>query len=327
MISLIAPAGNYDMGVEALARGADELYAGLKNWSLRSPCFEMTLDDIRRLLHATQEKGKTLRVCLNTYPWEGDLPSFDSEVERLVNMGVRSFVLADVGNITVVRRRYPDVSIQASVACDIRNIDDVRSLDDAGASAVTLLWPTRSFIAQIRRETKLDVLIFAYGYSNYTYRARCYMSSYLRHAFDSRSAAREAASGSFNREGFCNRACKCHWRISSGEFRINDVTMNSSPFLLIDQLPGLLRAGATGLKVQGREYSTGIVIEAIRLYREVLDRFTGDPDLEAFPEETVRRAIAVDHARQREMRERTGVMIREMLGVEPTAHVLEGSKI
>jgi len=322
MISLIAPAGSMEMARQSLCAGADELYVGLLNWSLRSPCFEMSSQDIEELQALVVVHGRKLRVCLNTYPWEHDLGAFDRELERLVGLGIRSFVLADIGNIAAVRKRYPDVCIQASVATDVRCVDDVLVLEDAGATSVTLLRPSAEFVGAVKERTGLSVVVFAFGYLNYTYRARCYMSSYLRHAIGEDETNRHSASGSFNREGFCNRACKCHWSLARGTAAIRGVTMNSTPFLAIAELPDLFRAGADGLKIQGREYSAGLVSQAVRLYRHFLDDFQRRPLGSAVSQRVIEDAEDIDRRRHEEMRSRTPVMIREMLGVEPSGETV-----
>lgn len=310
---LIGPAGRYEIGKNVLNSGADEVFLGLTNWSLRSPCFEMTYEDILRLHHYAENCNKRLRVCLNTYPWEHDLKSFDWEIERLVSSGIHSLVLSDVANIAYTRKKYPDIDIQASVACDIRNIDDVKVLEDVGASSVTLSPATTDFINLIKSTTNLDVVIFAHGYLNFTYRARCYMSSYLRHTYISGSSDRTLASGSFNREGHCNRACKCNWSLESNNDLNHGVTMNSYPFSVFNHLGDLLKAGADALKIQGRENSDSLVLEAIGFYRQILDRYMADPESFQIPPEFAEKAHEIDTRRQKEMRDRTKEMICEML--------------
>lgn len=310
------------MAIAAIESGAEEIYVGLLHWSLRSPCFEMGLEQLRQVYEYAASRGVPVRVALNTYPWEDDLPSFDREIQRLIDIGLTSFILADVGSIRSVRRDHPHVFIQASVAADVRNVNDVRALQVAGADSVTLLRPSPGFVRQVKQETGMKVEVFAYGYLNYTYRARCYMSSYLRHAYTSGPSSRDQASGSFNREGFCNRACKCQWTITDGHPEVAGVTMNSYPFVAIADLIELLRAGVDGLKVQGRENSIGLVREAVRLYRQILDGYRADPVGFVVAEATAEEASRIDHIRHEEMRSRSAVMIREMLGVTPDARNL-----
>ena len=315
MIRLIGPAGNSEMALAAMDAGADDLYTGLLNWSLRSPCFEMNIDQLSNLSTIAETRGKVVRVALNTYPWQSDIPCFDRQIDALADVGIKSIILADIASIASVRSRYHDMFIQASVGADVHSLMDVLALEDAGATSITLSRPIPDFISQVKKQTRLKVEIFAHGYLNYTYRARCYMSSYLRHSYDP-LLDRCEASGSFNREGFCNRACKCHWAITNGYLKVCDVMMNSYPFVAIDHLVELLRAGVDGLKIQGRENSISLVQEAVALYRKVLDGFHADPESYRIPEGLVFQARSIDRDRHREMCSRSGIMIREMLGIE-----------
>jgi putative protease len=307
------------MAAAAIESGADEVYIGLLHWSLRSPCFEMGVDQLRQVYDHATPRGVTVRVALNTYPWEDDLPAFDREISRLRDMGISSFILADIGSIHAVRRNHPDAYIQASVAADVRNLHDVEALQAAGADSVTLLKPSPDFVRRVKRETGMKVEVFAYGYLNYTYRARCYMSGYIRHAYTPGPDSREQASGSFNREGFCNRACKCQWTIVNGQPEAFGVTMNSYPFVAIADLVDLLHAGIDGLKIQGRENSVDLVREAVRLYRGILNGYRANPAGFAIPDAVAESARRIDRIRHEEMRSRSAVMIREMLGVTPDA--------
>lgn len=316
MIKLIGPAGNYQMGIDALNNGADEIYVGLSNWSLRSPCFEMNINDLTHLHQYAETNNKKVLVCLNTLPWENDLGLFDNEIERLINIGIRSFVLLDIANIHYIKQKYKDIFIQASVGCDVRNIEDAKILESLGSSSITLSCPSPDFVKEIKTKTNLKAVIFAYGYLNYTYRTRCYMSSYLRHSYIPGAFNKNEISGSFNREGYCNRACKCHWILNSNRRHIKHITMNSYPFLAIDELHALLEAGADSIKIQGREYSNDIVKEAIILYRRILNSYQEYQSDFAINPYQKKKAIIIEKQRHNEMQKRTGVMIKEMLGVD-----------
>jgi U32 family peptidase len=320
-VSLIAPAATLAMGMLSMECGADELYAGLLNWSLRSPCFEMNMRHLEDLNATTLKLGKKLRVALNTYPWEHDIATFDEGIRCLYGVGVRSFIIADIASIHAIRRQYPEVFIQASVGADVQSIADVLALARAGADSVTLKRPSAAFVRQVKAESSAKVEVFAHGYLNYTFRARCYMSSYLKHAYDPADPDRNHASGSFNREGFCNRACKCQWTLTNCHPLAHEVTMNSYPFVAIDELVDLMQAGIDGLKIQGRENSVELVRQAVSLYREIVDGFLTEPQSYCISPDSKERAHEIDRWRHQEMKSRSGVMIREMLGVEPTAPV------
>ncbi len=313
MISIIGPAPNVKTGKAVLDCGADEVYVGLKNWSLRSPCFEMDHDTIEELVRYANKKHKNVRVALNTYPWESDIPNFLKTVDKLYAIGITHFILADIGCIRLVKEKYPDVYIQASVGADIHSLLDVKALEASGANSVTLCFPSSNFISQVKEKTSLQVETFVHGYLNYTYRARCYMSSYLKHEFSLDSInQRDKSSGSFNREGFCNRACKCFWTLSGKEKNLYPVTMNSYPYLAIGQLSEFFDAGVDAFKIQGRENSFELICQAVSLYRKVVDDLTKKIDINR---ECIVKAKEIDIKRHEEMRSRSGTMIKEMLGV------------
>jgi collagenase-like PrtC family protease len=103
--------------------------------------------------------------------------------------------------------------------------------------------------------------------------------------------------------------------------------MNSYPFLAIEQLLDLLRAGADSLKIQGRENSIDLVLDAVKLYRRIVNSFMADPEGFVIPQALVGKAREIDRLRHQEMRNRTGVMIREMLGIDMATATAKGTMV
>ena len=72
---LLAPAGNFEKLKTALHYGADAVYMGLSDFSLRAKAdnfSEEELEDAARLVH---QKGKKLYITLNIFPHNKDIPS------------------------------------------------------------------------------------------------------------------------------------------------------------------------------------------------------------------------------------------------------------
>jgi putative protease len=64
---LLAPAGNYEKLKTALHYGADAVYMGLSDFSLRAKADNFTFDELEKAAHLIHLKGKKIYVTINIF--------------------------------------------------------------------------------------------------------------------------------------------------------------------------------------------------------------------------------------------------------------------
>jgi putative protease len=284
MVELLAPAGNLPMVEGAVANGADAVYVGPRGWSRRRDRYEMSDEDVRAAIEIAHAGGAKLRVAFNTNMQSHEIAPMLEKMERFVSWGVDGAIMTDIGAIAEVHRRFPHLTIHASIGANILNDEDVRFYRSIGVSQVVA--DTKLTLRELAsRKEQIDVGIEILIHANkcYTYLGKCWMSPYHRLERTTDSFGKDLFKGSPNRGGLDYRVCMESWELYSGEEKWeNSVALKNDAFFLLEDIPQLINLDVACLKVQGREYPVPLVERMIRFYRDLIDACLVSPKEEAF---------------------------------------------
>ena len=128
MVELLAPAGNVEMVKADVAGGADAIYVGPRGWSRRRDRYEMPDDDVFEAIQIAHAGGAKIRVAFNTNMQSHEVAPMLRKMERFVSWGVDGAIMTDIGAIAEVHRKFPELTIHASIGANILNNEDVRYL-------------------------------------------------------------------------------------------------------------------------------------------------------------------------------------------------------
>lgn len=284
MIELLAPAGNLEMAAEVTRAGADAIYVGPRGWSRRRDTFEMEDGAVREAIRLAHDGGAKLRVACNTHMQSKEIPALLSRMERFVMDGIDGAIMADIGAIAAVHRRFPELSLHASIGANILNDADVAFYREIGICQVVA--DTKLTLRELlSRKAQLDVGIEILIHANacYTYLGKCWMSPYYRLERTIDEAGKDLFKGSPNRGGLDYRVCLEAWQLYSGDIKREDrVALRNEAFFLLEDIPHLIDLGVRCMKIQGREYTTSLVGNIVRFYRELLDAYSANTPGEPF---------------------------------------------
>ena len=93
-IELLAPAGNLEKAKIAILYGADAVYIGGKQFSLRSRASNFTLDDIAELVRFANAHQAKVHVTVNLLPHDEDLDGLSDYLQALDKAGVHAIIVA-----------------------------------------------------------------------------------------------------------------------------------------------------------------------------------------------------------------------------------------
>jgi U32 family peptidase len=284
MVELLAPAGNLPMVEAAVRGGANAIYVGPRGWSRRRDSYEMSDDDVHEALRIAHGGGAKLRVAFNTNMQAHEIPPMLRKMERFVSWGVDGAIMTDVGAIAEVHKRFPDLTIHASIGANILNDEDVRFYRSIGVSQVVA--DTKLTLKELAsRKTQIDVGIEVLIHANkcYTYLGKCWMSPYHRLERTTDAFGKDLFKGSPNRGGLDYRVCLESWDVYSGDARWEtNVALKNDAFFLLEDIPHLVELGVACLKVQGREYPVPLVESMVAFYRDLIDACLAAPEGEPF---------------------------------------------
>ncbi len=314
MVELLAPAGNLSMVETVVANGADAIYVGPRGWSRRRDRYELADDEVREAIGIAHAGGAKLRVAINTNMQSREIPPMLQKMERFVAWGVDGVIMTDIGATAEVHRRFPDLTIHASIGANILNDEDVRFYRSIGVSQVVA--DTKLTLKELAsRKEQIDVGIEILIHANYcyTYLGKCWMSPYHRLERSTDAFGKDLFKGSPNRGGLDYRVCLESWQLYSGDTKWEErVALKNDAFFLVEDIPRLIDLGVHCLKIQGREYPVPLVGEMVRFYRELIHSYLAHPKGRPFDIAPWRTRLAdIEADRNAARSEGTGLLLIE----------------
>jgi putative protease len=288
---LLAPAGSLEAVSAALDAGADAVYVGLKGWSRGGAQRELSWDELIAAQREVASAGRKLHIAINTIPKPRERVELFARIPALLDLGILRVIVNDIGILTALKQRFPDLLLTASIGCGAQTVADVAFFRDLGAHAVVLPGTVSPAEArEIRSVQGISVEIMVHMVEEFVLLGKCWMPSYVHFKpsplpamFPSKATDAgdppEGASrglrqtGSMKRGGVgaCFRICQQPWELyASG--RLKDSRLfPSRQISRIAEVKAYAEAGVDVLKLQGRSLPAGLLSPLVRRYREAID--------------------------------------------------------
>ena len=183
-VELLAPAGSLTKLKYAIEYGADAVYIGGEEFSLRVASQNFTLPEIEEGIEYAHKRGKKVYITANIIPHNDDLKEFPSFVRQVADLGADAIIVSDLGMFSVVREVAPDLDVHISTQANNTNYESAKMWYKLGAKRV-ILARDLSFkeIEEIREKISPDEELecFVHGAMCVSYSGRCLLSNYLTH--------------------------------------------------------------------------------------------------------------------------------------------------
>ncbi len=278
---ILAPAGDYDKLVAAIQYGADAVYLGGEEFSMRVACNNFSDDDIKRGIDFAKDNGRKIYIATNVIMKNKDIEAVERFAQKIYSYGADAIILSDVGAFDVVKNNVPGLDIHISTQANTNNYASANMWHKLGASRVVLSREmTYGEVKELREKTDkdLELELFVHGAMCVSYSGRCLLSSFM--------IGREA-----NR-GACAQPCRWkyylmeekrpgqYYQVMEGDE--GSYFFNSKDLCLIEYIPELVDAGVTSFKIEGRVKSEYYVANTVKAYRHEIDRYYENPDKYVF---------------------------------------------
>lgn len=269
---LLAPAGNLEKLQAALIYGADAVYFGGKDFSLRAFGDNFTRDEIIQAVEFTHGLGKKIYAAVNVFAHNTDLNALADYLSFLDGAGVDAVLISDLGVLAMAKET--NLNIHISTQANVTNWRAVKFFHELGASRIVLARElTCADISEIKRNCAAELEIFVHGAMCISYSGRCWLSKYL--------TGRDA------NQGACTHSCRWKYNLVEetrageyfpvGEDERGSYVMNSKDLCLLPCLDKVIQSGVTSLKIEGRMKSVNYVAGVVKVYRAAIDSyFDGD---------------------------------------------------
>jgi putative protease len=275
MNEILAPAGNLEMARAALDAGADAIYAGPLGWSRRPYESEVTDDDIRSMIEYANDLDRSVRIAMNIFPSSLEMNAFEDKVSFFVEMGAAGFIVADIGVIRLLKRRFPEKMVHVSIGSGITNAYDVKFYEDLGADVVILPYRWGEQELEAVKKTSaigMETFLFETVQTGKICPGNCTMSSYLKYRDWLEIEGKENTFGSANRGAKeCYRVCQIQWDFGQENEGTGKTKLRRDAHLMLRQLPEFVEIGVQYFKISGRERPVEIIRDLVSFYRKVID--------------------------------------------------------
>ena len=138
MPELLAPAGSFEKLVTAIHYGADAVYLGGKEFSLRARAANFDEEGLRQAVDYAHDHGVKVYVTVNIFAHNADLERLDSYLILLRDAGADGLIVSDPGILAIARRLVPDLSLHLSTQANVTNSASARFWAEQGVSRLNL---------------------------------------------------------------------------------------------------------------------------------------------------------------------------------------------
>lgn len=264
-IELLAPAKNLNYGIEAINCGADAVYIGGPKFGARVNAGN-SLEDIKKLADYAHFYNAKVYVTLNTLLYDRELEEAKSLTEKIYAAGVDALIIQDPAFLEM---DIPPLPLFASTQMHNATASKVQFLENVGFKRVILARElSLPQIKEIRSQTTVELECFIHGALCVSYSGQCYLS----YALGKRSGNR----------GDCAQPCRNLYSLktaSGKEIIKNKHLLSLKDLNLAENLAGLIDAGVSSFKIEGRLKDLSYLKNVVLHYRQVLDGIMAQKNL------------------------------------------------
>lgn len=274
MIELMAPAGNFAAMQAAIDAGADSVYFGVEQLSMRArSTMNFTLDDLEEVAARCAPKNVKTYITLNTIIYDHDLGLAKKIVDRAVAAGITAIIASDQAVIQYAKSKGMPVHISTQL-----NVTNIETVQFYSLFADVMVLSRELSVRQVQKIVEgvkkddirgpsgelVRIEIFAHGALCMAVSGKCYLSLHTQNSSANRGA--------------CIQNCRRKYRVvdieGGHELEIdNEYIMSPKDLCTIDFLDQVIATGVSVLKIEGRGRAPEYVKTVIECYREAIDAY------------------------------------------------------
>ena len=275
---LLAPAGNMEKLRTACDFGADAVYLGAADFSLRVRINDFNITRIKQAVNYAHKQNKKVYVTVNIFAHNTHLKKLPDHIKKLKDTGVDGLIVSDPGVIEAIKEVWSRAEIHLSTQANCLNWKAAQFWRNQGVTRIILgREVTLKDIKEIKQKVPdVELEYFVHGAMCMAYSGRCFLSQY----FLGRSA----------NLGDCVQPCR--WQYGVREVRISEESdselaieedkqgsyiLNSRDLCLVEYLDKLQQAGVDSFKIEGRNKSVYYLATVCGIYREAINRTFDHP--------------------------------------------------
>ena len=265
-LELLAPAGNFPMLVAAINAGADAVYFGLQDYTMRATAKNFTIKDLDKINKICKPKNIKIYLTLNTIIYNKELKKIERTIKNIKGK-INAIICWDLAVIKLCKKyKIPFfISTQASVS----NIESAKFYKKLGAKRIILA--RELGLKEVKEISKIiNVECFCHGAMCVAVSGRCFTSQFLFN----KSANR----------GKCIHPCRRSYIVKDKqegyELEVeNDKIFSAKDLCTLPFIDKIKKAGVISFKIEGRNRDARYVDTVVKVYRKALDKKLTEKEL------------------------------------------------
>ncbi|MCI8331191.1 MAG: U32 family peptidase [Bacilli bacterium] len=255
MVEILSPAGDLDRLKWALTYGADAVYIGGYDYSLRANANNFSLTEIKEAVDFAHNMNKKVYVTVNIIMHNEDLEKLDEYLKNLNEAGIDAYIVSDLAVIKRIKDLKLKPEIHISTQESTVNKEAVKFWEKLGVSRVVLGREcSKEDIKDIKENTKIELEVFIHGAMCTSYSGRCVLSNYVTKRDSNR--------------GGCSQVCRFSFDIDDSE----DFQICTKDLCMIDYIGELIDIGVASLKIEGRMRSLYYIATVVNAYKQIVTK-------------------------------------------------------
>ncbi|MBO0473899.1 U32 family peptidase [Enterococcus ureasiticus] len=274
---VLAPAGTLEKLKTAIHYGADAVYIGGNAYGLRSRAGNFTKEDMIEGVAFAKEHGAKVYVAANMVTHEGNQEGAGDFFREIRDVGISAVIVSDPALIEICAAEAPGLPIHLSTQASATNYETLEFWKNEGLERVVLAREvSMEEVAEIRKNTDVEIEAFIHGAMCISYSGRCTLSNHM--------SMRDA-----NRGG-CSQSCRWKYELYDMPFGAErtsltdkgeveeEFSMSAVDMAMIQHIPELIQNGVDSFKIEGRMKSIHYVSTVANVYKKAVDTYMEDPE-------------------------------------------------
>jgi putative protease len=261
MVELLSPVQDFISLRAAIDAGADAVYFGLKEFSMRAAAKNFKLYELKKVVDICHKNNIKAYLTLNTIVYENELSKIKKILKKIKQTKVDAIHAWDMSVINeALKLKIPvHLSTQASVS----NSEAAKFYKKLGIKRIILAREcSLEQIKKIKKEVNIEIEVFIHGAMCVSVSGRCFMSE-----FEFKKSA--------NR-GECLQPCRREYVITDEEGKQlklgKNFVMSPKDLCALPIIDKLIKAKIDAFKIEGRNRSPEYVKTVTEVYREAIDK-------------------------------------------------------
>lgn len=255
-MELLAPVGNSENLIAAVAAGANAVYLGLDTLNARAKADNFNAKTLKTAVEYAHLHGIKVHVALNVLLKNSEINLAIDCLKAIEKSGADAIIIADLGVLELAKIYAPSPQYHASTQMGIHNKEGAQFLKRLGFQRIVLARETKAEdIIDIKSNVDIELEYFIHGALCVSFSGNCYMSA--------------LAGGNSGNRGQCLQFCRKKYANSlDGK---ENYALSLKDNCMTDRLNELKSFGIDSLKIEGRMKSKSYVYSVTRAYKKILD--------------------------------------------------------